>query len=115
MVNVFLVDVRDVDRRGLVDLQCAEDPELKVIGEAGSVAQAMTQIPALQPDKDVGAGPSLFDNRAAAELTAKLRGVAERTDPLSVSTNQECVLLDLLGEGLTNKQIAPECFSPRRP
>ena len=41
---------------------------------------------------------------------AKLRGAAEHPDPLSGLTDQERVLLDLLGEGLTNKQIAARMF-----
>ena len=175
MVTVFLVDDHEVVRRGLMDLLSA-DPELDVIGEAGSVAQAMAQIPALRPDvavldvrlpdgngielcrdllsrlpdlrclmltsftsdeamldailagasgyvvkdikgmelaqaiKEVGSGRSLLDNRAAAALMAKLRGEGERADPLSGLTDQERVLLDLLGEGLTNKQIAARMF-----
>jgi two-component system response regulator DevR len=60
--------------------------------------------------KDVGAGRSLLDNRAAAALIAKVRGDAERSDPLSGLSDQERVLLDLLGEGLTNKQIAARMF-----
>ena len=63
-----------------------------------------------QAIKDVGAGRSLLDNRAAAALMAKLRGAAERSDPLSGLSDQERVLLDLLGEGLTNKQIAARMF-----
>ena len=151
------------------------DPELDVIGEAGSVAEAMVQIPVLKPDVAVldvrlpdgngielcrdllskmpdlrclmltsftsdeamldaiwpgpagmwsktsrawswpkpsgrRAGRSLLDNRAAAALMAKLRGAAERSDPLSGLTEQERVLLGLLGEGLTNKQIAARMF-----
>ena len=39
----------EVVRRGLIDLLSA-DPELEVIGEAGSVTQALARIPALQPD-----------------------------------------------------------------
>jgi DNA-binding NarL/FixJ family response regulator len=175
MVTVFLVDDHEVVRRGLIDL-LSSDPDLDVIGEAGSAAQAMAQIPALRPDvavldvrlpdgngielcrdllsampdlrclmltsftsdeamldailagasgyvvkdikgmelakaiKDVGAGRSLLDNRAAAALMSKLRGAAERTDPLSGLTDQEKVLLNLLGEGLTNKQIAARMF-----
>ena len=150
MVKVFLVDDHEVVRRGLIDLLSA-DTELEVIGEAGSVAQALARIPALQPDvavldvrlpdgngielcrellsrlpnlrclmltsftsdeaiKEVGAGRSLLDNRAAAALMAKLRGGAERSDPLSGLSDQERVLLDLLGEGLTNKQIAARMF-----
>ena len=175
MVSVFLVDDHEVVRRGLIDLLSA-DPELEVIGEAGTVAHAMAQIPALRPDvavldvrlpdgngielcrdllsrlpdlrclmltsftsdeamldavlagasgfvikdikgmelaeaiKAVGAGRSLLDNRAAAALMAKLRNAAERSDPLSGLTDQERALLDLLGEGLTNKQIAARMF-----
>ncbi len=175
MVKVFLVDDHEVVRRGLVDLLSADD-ELEVIGEAGSVAQALARIPALQPDvavldvrlpdgngielcrellslvpnlrclmltsftsdeamldailagasgyvikdikgmelaaaiKDVGAGRSLLDNRAAAALMARLRYDADHADPLSGLSDQERVLLDLLGEGLTNKQIAARMF-----
>jgi two-component system, NarL family, response regulator DevR len=63
-----------------------------------------------QAIKEVGAGRSLLDNRAAAALMAKLRGSGERSDPLSGLSDQERVLLDLLGEGLTNKQIAARMF-----
>jgi two-component system response regulator DevR len=49
MVKVFLVDDHEVVRRGLADL-LTSDPELEVIGEAGSVSEAMARIPALQPD-----------------------------------------------------------------
>jgi two-component system, NarL family, response regulator DevR len=175
MIRVFLVDDHEVVRRGLIDLLSA-DPELDVIGEADSVAQALARVPALAPDvavldvrlpdgngielcrdllsrmpglrclmltsftsdeamldailagasgyvvkdikgmelaqaiKDVGAGKSLLDNRAATALMAKLRGDAERSNPLAGLTQQERVLLDLLGEGLTNRQIAARMF-----
>lgn len=175
MVKVFLVDDHEVVRRGLIDL-LSSDPDLEVVGEAGSVAQAMARIPALQPDvavldvrlpdgngielcrdllsripelrclmltsytsdeamldailagasgyvvkdikgmelaqaiKDVGAGRSLLDNRAAAALMSRLRGDAERSDPLSGLTQQERVLLELLAEGLTNREIAARMF-----
>ena len=49
-------------------------------------------------------------NRAAAALMAKLRGDAEHSDPLYGLSDQERVLLDLLGEGMTNKQIAARMF-----
>ena len=52
----------------------------------------------------------MLDNRAAAALMAELRGDAEHSDPLSGLSDQERVLLDLLGEGLTNKQIAARMF-----
>ena len=49
MVKVFLVDDHELVRRGLIDLLSA-DGELEVVGEAGSVSQALARIPALQPD-----------------------------------------------------------------
>jgi two-component system response regulator DevR len=49
MIRVFLVDDHEVVRRGLVDLLEA-DPDLTVVGEAGSCAQALARIPALRPD-----------------------------------------------------------------
>ena len=176
MITVFLVDDHEVVRRGLIDLLGA-DPELDVVGEAGSATEAMARIPAVRPDvavldvrlpdgngielcrdllarlpelrcliltsftsdeamldailagasgyivkdikgmelaqavKDVGAGRSLLDNRAAAALMAKLRGRAtEKHDPLSGLSEQERTLLGLLAEGLTNKQIADRMF-----
>jgi two-component system, NarL family, response regulator DevR len=175
MVRVFLVDDHEVVRRGLADL-LASDPEVEVVGEAGSVSEATARIPALKPDvavldvrlpdgngielcrdllsknpelrclmltsftsdeamldailagasgyvvkdikgmelaraiKEVGAGKSLLDNRAAAALMAKLRGDAERKDPLSGLTDQERTLLGHLSEGLTNRQIADRMF-----
>ncbi|WP_458315365.1 response regulator transcription factor [Mycolicibacterium brisbanense] len=175
MVTVFLVDDHEVVRRGLVGL-LSSDPELEIVGEAGTVAQAMAQLPALRPDvavldvslpdgsgielcrdllarlpnlkclmltsytsdeamlsailagasgyvikdikgmalaeaiKTVGAGRSLLDNRAAAALMDKLRETAQHRDPLSALSGQERELLELLGEGLTNKQIADRMF-----
>ena len=49
MVRVFLVDDHEVVRRGIIDL-LESDPDLEVVGEAGSVAEAMARIPAAQPD-----------------------------------------------------------------
>src|SRR5271156_419606 len=49
MVKVFLVDDHEIVRRGVTDLIDAE-PDLEVIGEAGSYSQAMARIPALRPE-----------------------------------------------------------------
>lgn len=179
MVTVFLVDDHELVRRGLIDL-VRSDPELDVIGEAGSVSEAMARIPALRPEvavldvrlpdgngielcrdllsrlpdlrclmltsftsdeatldailagasgfvikdikgmelthaiKEVAAGHSLLDNRAAAALMKKLREAAFHSDPLTGLSDQERTLLELLGEGLTNKQIAERMFLAER-
>ena len=79
-------------------------------GASGYVVKDIKGMELAKAIKDVGAGRSLLDNRAAAALMAKLRGASERSDPLSGLTEQERVLLGLLGEGLTNKQIAARMF-----
>jgi two-component system response regulator DevR len=79
-------------------------------GASGYVVKDIKGMELAQAIKDVGAGRSLLDNRAAAALMAKLRHDAEHADPLSGLTQQERVLLELLGEGLTNKQIAARMF-----
>ncbi|MEU2253669.1 response regulator transcription factor [Nocardia xishanensis] len=176
MVKVFLVDDHEIVRRGVGDLIDLE-PDLEVVGEAGTCAQALARIPSLRPDvavldvllpdgngielcrellsanldlccliltsftdeqamldailagasgyvvkdikslelidaiREVGAGKSLLDNRAAAALMAKLRSEAEaKSGPLATLTAQERTLLALLGEGLTNRQIAGRMF-----
>ena len=48
-IRVLVVDDQALFREGLRAVLSA-DPELDVIGEAGSVSQALAQIPALQPD-----------------------------------------------------------------
>ncbi|MFI7240964.1 response regulator [Streptomyces qinglanensis] len=48
-VKVFLLDDHEVVRRGVHDLLDAE-PDLTVVGEAGTAEQALTRIPALRPD-----------------------------------------------------------------
>lgn len=171
MVRVFLVDDHEMVRRGVIDL-LRSDPELDCVGEAGSVAEAMTRIPAVGPDvavlddwlpdgngvelcrdlltrmrnlrcliltscsadeamldailagasgyvvkdikgmeltcaiRDVGAGRSLLDTGAAAALMAKLWRITESGDGLWDFDDRERALLGLLGDGLTNSQIA---------
>jgi two-component system response regulator DevR len=78
-------------------------------GASGYVVKDIKGMELAQAIKEVGAGRSLLDNRAAAALMAKLRGAAEHS-PLSGLSDQERILLDLLGEGLTNKQIAARMF-----
>jgi DNA-binding NarL/FixJ family response regulator len=48
-VRVFLVDDHEVVRRGVADLLEAE-PDLEVVGEAGTAREAVARVPALAPD-----------------------------------------------------------------
>jgi two-component system, NarL family, response regulator DevR len=49
MTTVFLVDDHEVVRRGVADLLGAHE-DLTVVGDAGSVAEALARIPALAPE-----------------------------------------------------------------
>ncbi|MFG2178428.1 response regulator [Streptomyces abikoensis] len=48
-IRVFLLDDHEVVRRGVHDLLDGED-DISVVGEAGSIAQALARGPALRPD-----------------------------------------------------------------
>jgi DNA-binding NarL/FixJ family response regulator len=48
-VRVFLVDDHEVVRRGVAEV-LEDDPGLVVVGEAGTVAEALARIPAVRPD-----------------------------------------------------------------
>jgi DNA-binding NarL/FixJ family response regulator len=48
-ITVFLLDDHEVVRRGLEQLLTAE-PDIEVVGEAGTAAHALARIPALRPD-----------------------------------------------------------------
>jgi two-component system, NarL family, response regulator DevR len=175
MTRVFLVDDHEVVRRGVADLLEAHE-DLEVVGDAGSVAEALARIPALTPDvavldvrlpdgtgvelcrelrsrmpdlrclmltsytdeqamfdavlagasgfvikdvrgndivnavREVGAGRSLLDGRAATALMSRLRGRAEAVDPLAELTEKEREVLDHIGKGLTNREIGVQMF-----
>ncbi|MEV0109270.1 response regulator transcription factor [Nocardia sp. NPDC050799] len=80
-------------------------------GASGYVVKDITSLELVRAIREVAAGKSLLDNRAAAALMAKFRAAAETaTGPLAGLTEQERTLLALLGEGLTNRQIAGRMF-----
>jgi DNA-binding NarL/FixJ family response regulator len=59
--------------------------------------------------RTVAAGGSLLDARSTAHVMARLRD-KQAADPLDVLTEQERRILDLIGEGLTNRQIGERLF-----
>ena len=79
-------------------------------GASGYVVKDITGMDLTAAIKAVGSGKSLLDNRAAAALMEKLRLGKSEAGPLDHLTEQERTLLSLLGEGLTNRQIAARMF-----
>lgn len=60
--------------------------------------------------RTVGRGESLLDPAATGRLLQKMRDDAVRKDPLDGLTDQERKILELIGEGLTNRQIGERMF-----
>ncbi|MFF4227023.1 response regulator [Streptomyces sp. L500] len=171
-ITVFLLDDHEVVRRGVHEMLAGE-PDIEVVGEAGTAADALTRIPATRPDvavldvrlpdgsgvevcreirsqdenikclmltsyaddealfdaimagaagyvlkairgnellsavRDVAAGKSLLDPVATARVLERLRDgrTSRGDDRLASLTDQERRILDLIGEGLTNRAI----------
>jgi len=75
-------------------------------GASGYVVKDIKGMELACAIKNVGAGRSLLDERAAAALMAKLRWATENSDGRSGLDDRERMLLGLLADGLTNRQIA---------
>ncbi|GAB42608.1 two-component response regulator DevR [Gordonia terrae NBRC 100016] len=76
-------------------------------GASGYVIKDITGMELARAITEVGAGRSLLDNRAAAALMDRLRARQDAEKPVDDGlSEQDRTLLALLGEGLTNRQIA---------
>jgi two-component system response regulator DevR len=173
-IRVFLLDDHEVVRRGLRDLLEAE-PDMVVVGEAGTAEEALGRIPATAPEvavldvrlpdgdgvevcreirsrhpeivcimltsfgddeavyaaimagaagyllkqirgtdlvdgiRRVAAGQSLLDPSVTARVFERLR-TKDDDDELASLTPQERTILELIAEGLTNRQIGDRMF-----
>ncbi|MGW4394103.1 response regulator transcription factor [Amycolatopsis nivea] len=80
-------------------------------GASGFVIKDIKGLDLVSAVLDVGAGKSLLDAHAAAALMSKLRDSADKKrGPLAQLSDQERTLLELIGEGLTNRQISERMF-----
>ncbi|MFD7936896.1 response regulator [Streptomyces sp. NPDC059755] len=78
-------------------------------GASGYVLKAIRGQELLTAVRDVAAGKSLLDPVATARVLQRLReGAPKADDRLAHLTDQERRILDLIGEGLTNRQIGTE-------
>ncbi len=174
-IRVFLLDDHEIVRRGIANLLTSE-PDIEIVGEAGTAAEALARIPAARPDiavldarlpdgsgidvcrdirsgqpsircliltsyddndavfaavmagasgyllkevrgaslvdaiRQVAAGRSLLDPSVTERLLDKLRQPAEVDQRLAALTEREREILDLIADGLTNRQIGERLF-----
>ena len=127
--DVAVLDVRLPDGDGVTvcrelrsdfpDLAClmltsfADDEALFdaiMAGAAGYVLKQVRGADILGAVRTVAGGGSLLDSRTTARVMERLRDQAAAKDPLAVLSDQERRILDLIGEGLTNRQIGERMF-----
>jgi DNA-binding NarL/FixJ family response regulator len=60
--------------------------------------------------RTVAAGGSLLDPSATSAVLARMRRAVEPAGPVASLSDQERTVLDLIGEGLTNRQIGERMF-----
>jgi two-component system response regulator DevR len=128
--DVAVLDVRLPDGDGvtvcrelrsqLPDLRCimltsfADDEALFDAIMAGATGYVLKQIRGTDlvgAIRTVASGQSLLDPRTTARVLDRMRETANRRrDPLAALTDQERTVLEHIGEGLTNRQIAERMF-----
>ncbi len=79
-------------------------------GAAGYVLKQIRGTDLVGAVRTVAAGRSLLDPQAASRVMARMRDQSGRSDPLAGLTGQERKILELIGEGLTNRQIGERLF-----
>ena len=79
-------------------------------GAAGYVLKQIRGTDLVGAVRTVAAGRSLLDPEAASRVMARMRDQSLRSDPLAALTGQERKILELIGEGLTNRQIGERLF-----
>ena len=127
--DVAVLDVRLPDGDGvtvcrelrsqLPELRClmltsfADDDALFdaiMAGASGYVLKQIRGTDLVGAIRTVAGGHSLLDPRTTARVLDRMRSAAERKDPLAGLSEQERAVLDLIGEGLTNREIGERMF-----
>jgi DNA-binding NarL/FixJ family response regulator len=128
-VDVAVLDVRMPDGNGvelcrdlrslLPDLRCliltsySDDEALLnaiMAGASGFVLKQVLGNDLITAVRKVGAGESLLDSKTTAALMKRIRTDRPDGGPLAGLTEQERAVFDLVGEGMTNRQIAERLY-----
>lgn len=79
-------------------------------GAAGFVLKQIHGTDLVSAVRTVASGQSLLDPRSTARMLDRLREQANHADPLAALSEQERRILELIGEGLTNRQIGERMY-----
>ena len=108
-------DIRAVDPtiQALILTSYDDDTALFAAIMAGAAGYVLKQIRGsdlVSAVRTVAAGQSMLDPQATSKLMARLRNQPKKNDPLALLSPQERRILELIGEGLTNRQIGERMF-----
>jgi DNA-binding NarL/FixJ family response regulator len=79
-------------------------------GAAGYVLKQIRGTDLVGAVRTVASGQSLLDPEAASKVMRRMRDQTARADPLAALTGQERRILELIGDGLTNRQIGERMY-----
>ncbi len=79
-------------------------------GAAGYVSKQTCGTNLVSALRAVASGQSILDPQASRQIMARLRQQPHTLDPMAALTDQEKRVLELISEGLTNRQIAEHMF-----
>ncbi|MEU2939364.1 response regulator [Nocardiopsis alba] len=79
-------------------------------GAAGYVLKQIHGADLVGAVRTVASGGSLLDSGSTGAMLERLRGAQGEPDPLAELTPQERQILDLIGEGMTNRQIGERLY-----
>ena len=108
-------DVRSIDPtiKALILTSYDDDDALFsaiMAGAAGYVLKQVRGTDLLETVRRVAEGKSMLDPSVTAQVLERLRRGPEKPDALAVLTDRERQILELIGEGLTNRQIGERIF-----
>ncbi|GAA2794560.1 response regulator transcription factor [Saccharopolyspora taberi] len=79
-------------------------------GAAGFVLKGVVSEELVNAIRTVGSGQSLLSPKKTEAMLAWLRREQEQADPLRELTSREREVLELIGEGLTNREISQRMY-----
>ncbi|MDS1271869.1 response regulator transcription factor [Lipingzhangella sp. LS1_29] len=84
--------------------------EAVMAGASGYVLKQIHGSDLVGAIRTVAGGGSLLDPRTTSRMLHQIRDRAERSDPLRALSRQERQIFELIGQGLTNRQIGQRMY-----